>query len=310
VLVLLGRCREALEHIEKGTALCAAHQNHRDSIFVVLDSEVMFECFAALALLPLGYPDRSAERLAAGLALARDLGHPQTLVVALHIAAQLHHVRGEAPLVLAYAREAMELADEYGLSVWRAYGLMELGWAEAELGDTQVGIERMDWGLREYEATGAKLRSPYFLGLLADQLGKRGRVEEALVAITKALTIAEQTGEGYSLAQLHLIKGELILKTGERSLASKLTRDSGSKTNKVSPASVEARSCFREAMAVAKQQQTRSWELRAAMSMHRLELTLGNSTNTQLAQIYSTFTEGYETADLRQAKIFLDAVHS
>jgi len=310
VLVLLGRCREALEHIEKGTALCAAHQNHRDSIFVVLDSEVMFECFAALALLPLGYPDRSAERLAAGLALARDLGHPQTLVVALHIAAQLHHVRGEAPLVLAYAREAMELADEYGLSVWRAYGLMELGWAEAELGDTQVGIERMDWGLREYEATGAKLRSPYFLGLLADQLGKRGRVEEALVAITKALTIAEQTGEGYSLAQLHLIKGELILKTGERSLASKLTRDSCSKTNKVSPASVEARSCFREAMAVAKQQQTRSWELRAAMSMHRLELTLGNSTNTQLAQIYSTFTEGYETADLRQAKILLDAVHS
>jgi DNA-binding winged helix-turn-helix (wHTH) protein/predicted ATPase len=303
VLVLLGRCSEALEHIEKGAAFFATHHDHRNSVFVSFDNEVMLECFAAMVLLPLGYPDQSAARLAAGLALARELDHPQTLVVAEHIAAQLHQLRGEAPLVRVFAKEAMELADEHGLALWVTYGLIELGWAEAELGDAEGGIEKIQRGVAEYEVTGAKLRSPYFLGLLADQLCKAGRLEEGLAVITKALTLTEQTGEGYTIAELHRIKGELFVKSADLLAADKSAGDQSA-----SSALSQAMACFAEAVTIASQQGTKWWELRAALSMDRLEMGQGNSKHTQLTGIYSSFTEGFETADLKQTRAQLDVV--
>jgi DNA-binding winged helix-turn-helix (wHTH) protein/predicted ATPase len=303
VLVLSGRCSEALEHLEKGAALYATHRDHSNKVFTGgFDNKVMVECFAALALLPLGYPDQSAQRLATGLTLAQELDHPQTLVVAGHVAAQLHQLRGEASLAYERAKEAMELADEYGLSLWVTYGLIELGWAVAELGNPRDGIEKMQRGLAEYEATGAKLRSQYFLGMLADQLAKAGRVDEGLLAITKALDLAESTGEGYALAELHRIKGELLLKSSELIQDNKPPKDSPRST-----ALSQARASFADALATAKQQGTRLWELRAALSLHRLELMLGNPNDTQLAEIYSSFTEGFESADLKQARALLGA---
>lgn len=298
VLVMLGRCSEALEHLEKGIALCAAHNDERDRIFVGFDSKVMLECFAALALLDLGYPDQSAEKAAAALALARELNHAQTLVVAGHVSAQLHHLRGEASLAYERAKEAMELADEYGLTVWKTYGLIELGWAVAELGNPQDGIEKMERGLADYEMTGGKLRSPYFLGLLADQLEKAGRVEEGLLAIAKALDIAERTGEGYTLSELHRIKGELFMKSGELNHSAK----NAPRLTALS----QARACFVDALAIAQQQGARSWGLRATLSMHRLDMMLGNPNHARLAEVYASFTEGYETADLRQARAVLE----
>ena len=152
-LVLAGQCSEALDHLEKGGALYAMHRDHSNKVFTGgFDNKVMVECFAALALLALGYPDQSTERLAAALTLGREVGHPQTLVIAWHVAAQFHHLRGEASLAYERAKEAMELADQYGLALWVIYGLIELGWAEAELGNPQDGIEKMQRGLAEYEA--------------------------------------------------------------------------------------------------------------------------------------------------------------
>jgi len=270
VLVLLGRCGEAFEHIEKGAALCAAHHNQCFSVFVVLDCRVMFECFAALALLALGRADRSAERLSAGLALARELGHPQTLVVAQHVAAQIHQIRGEAALVYDLAKEATELAEEYGLELWRAYGIIEMGWAEAELGNVQAGIEQMQRGLALHESMGSKLRSPYFLGLLADQFAKARRVEEGLAAIAKAITLAECTGEGYSLAELYRIRGELLIQAEGRR--------TDSVARNINPLSTEGctvlahpQACFAEALAIAKQQEATSWDLEILASAERLE---------------------------------------
>ena len=207
----------------------------------------MFECFAALALLELGYPDQSDERLARGLTLARELGHPQTLTVALHVSAQPYQLLGEPSLVYEPAKDALALADEYGFAVWRAHGLIERGWALAELGSPQDGIEMMKKGLAEYEATGAKLRSPYFLGLLADQLGKTGRVVEGLTVITDAITLAQNTGEGYGLPELHRIK--LFLKSRDLSQSAKLLSDSPA-LETVS----QARACFAETLHTSKQQ--------------------------------------------------------
>lgn len=300
VLVLLGRCSEALPHLDESAALYDTHRNHRYSVFIGRDCKVICECFAAKALWALGDPDAAAERMTGALALARELGHPQTLVVAGHFAAQLHQLRGEVSLVYERAKEAKELADEYGLELWWAYGEMELGWAEAELGNAQQGIEQMQRGLAAYETTGAKLWSPYFLGLLADQVAKAGRVEEGLATIAKALAQAEHSGEGYSLAELHRIKGEFILmRSGDSVEASDLQGSSTSNVNEASLALVQAEACFAEALAIARQQGTRSWELRAALSMDRLQMRQGKPANTQLG-------EGHETADLKQAKARLN----
>lgn len=155
----------------------------------------------------------------------------------------------------------------------------------------------MQRGLAEYEMTGAKLRSPYFLGLLADQLTKAGRLEEGLAAMTKGLTLAENTGEGFALAELHRIKGELFVKSGNLPASSRLPGDPSAVS-----ARSQARACFAEALTIAKQQGTRWWELRAAMSLDRLERSPDSSTSTHLGEIYCSFTEGYETANLKQAR--------
>ncbi len=310
-LVLLGRCSEALDHLEASTVLYAKHHNHRNKVFVGRDCKVMCECFAALALWALGYPDQATRKLAAALVLAGELGHPQTLMAAGYFAVQLHRLRGEASLVYERAKEVMELADEYGLELWVAHGLFELGWAEAELGDTQNGIEQMQRGLAAYEATGAKLWSPYFLGLLADQLARAGRFEEGLATILEGLTQAERTGNGYSLAELNRIKGELLIKACVRPPASPVSypKTNGSKRNgnEISLMLADAEGCFADALAIAKRQQARSWELRANISLCRLQRQ-GNPTDTRLAENYFSFTEGHETADLKEARTLVSAL--
>lgn len=268
-LVILGRPSEALQHLDQATALYATHSKRRQSIFLGQDCKVVCDCFAARALWVLGQPDQATQRMEEACALARELGHPQTLVVAGYSAAQLHQLKGEASLVCERAKEGLDLADEYGLEFWSSYGVMELGWADAELGKVQQGIEQMQRGLAAYMATGAKLWCPYFLGLLAGQLAKVGRVEEALTAINKALTLAEETGESYSLAELYRIKGELILQSDDVTRMNSVAANQSPKRNEVSSIRDNAESCFAQAISIAKQQETRSWELRAYLSMDR-----------------------------------------
>jgi len=189
------------------------------------------------------------------------------------------------------------------LELWVALGKIDHGCADAAIGNTQRGINLIREGVSAYEATGGKLWSPYFLSLLADALAKAGLTQEGLQAIEKGLLLAEHTGERFSLAELHRIKGELILKTldlvQERNPANDSSR--GAVLSR-------ARACFVEALTIARQQGTRSWLLRAALSMDRLELMQRNSTHARLGEIYSSFTEGFETADLRQARALLGAV--
>jgi predicted ATPase len=209
-LVILGRCDEALKHLDEAVTLYATHRNHRHAMFMGRDCKVICHSFIARAFWALGRPDESAVKMAGALALARELGHPQTLVVAGYCAAQMHQLRGDASSAYQCAKESMELADEYGLEFWLPFGVILAGWADAELGNAQRGIEQMQRGLATYESSGAKLWSPYFLGLLADQLAKSGRLEEARTTICKALALAEETGESYSLADLHRVEGELL----------------------------------------------------------------------------------------------------
>jgi tetratricopeptide (TPR) repeat protein len=256
-LVILGRCVEALRHLESSAALYPKHRNHSYSALIGLDSNVMCECFAGLALWALGDTEWAAQRTLRALELARELGEPQTLVVAGHCAAQLHHLRGETALFRERAMASVDVAAEYGLELWQAYSAIDLAWVEAELGRTDERIARLQDALDAYTATGAKLWSSYFLQLLAGQLAKAGRLDEALATVDHALEYVAASGEEYALAELHRLRGELIFKTGDRPPTKK-----GLQMRRK-----QAQACFAEALAIAKRQQSKSWESRIRQSM-------------------------------------------
>jgi tetratricopeptide (TPR) repeat protein len=304
-LLEMGRCTEALEHVDRASNLYSVNQPFSHTLISGRDCKVLSECSAGKALWALGFPDAAIRRIQFGLEFARKLAHPQSLAYAARFAAQLHHFRGEPLLAQERASEVIRIAEEYDLGLWIAFGKIDLGLAQAELGEVEQGIEKMMQGLYAYEATGMKIWYPTFLGSLADQLNKAERIGEGLEVIARALSCAELTGEEYALAELHRIRGELLLNSSGLRRAGKLP----SGPSQISTLS-EARACFSDALRVAKRQGARSWELRAALSLHRLDLVLGNPTYTHLPEIYSSFSEGHETADLKQAKAVLGSVHS
>jgi predicted ATPase len=297
-LLEMGRCSEALEHVDRASQLYSVNP-HPQTLISGRDCKVLSECSAGKALWALGFPDAAMRRMQVGLDFARQIAHPQSLAYATHFAAQLHQLRGEPRFAQERGKEGISVAEEYYLELWAAFGRIALGWADAELGEVQRGIEQMQQGLTAYEATETKIFYPTFLCSLADQLNKAQRIKEGLAVIAHALTLAEQTQEGYAIAELHRIKGELLLNSSDLQSGKLPT---GSSTISILS---EARASFSDALTIAKRQGTRSWELRAALSMYRLDVMLGNPNHTQLAEIYSSFTEGYDTADLKQAKALL-----
>ncbi|MBZ5506148.1 MAG: AAA family ATPase [Acidobacteriia bacterium] len=212
-LIEQGKCAEALKYFNQASALYPANRNHRYTLAIAHDCKVVSECFAARALWGLGHPDGALDRMRGALAFARELSHPASWIFAAHFSAQLHQLRGEAVLARERASEVVKLADEYGLDLWQELGNIDMGWAEAELGNRQQGIDQMQRGIAAYMATGAKLWCPYFLGLLAGQLSRSGRVEEGLRTIGQALSLAEESGELYAMDGLYRIKNELVAQT-------------------------------------------------------------------------------------------------
>ena len=221
-LVEQGKCAEALEHFNQASSLYAAHRNHPYTLAIAHDCKVVCECFAARALWALGDPDAALHRMQGALAFARELSHPASWIFAAHFAVQLHQLRGEPLLARERASEVVKIADEYGLDLWQAFGNIDMGWAEAELGNRRIGLDQMQRGMAAYRASGARLWCPHFLGLYAEQLGKDGRAEEAMAAIAQALTLAEETAERYAITELHRIKSELMVQTAERTRANGL----------------------------------------------------------------------------------------
>ena len=270
-LIELGRYYEAFEHSDRASQIYSANQNRPYTLTIGHDCKVLTECSVARALWALGFPDAAVERMRAGLAFAKELSHPQSLIGASHLAAQLHQLRGEPLLAKEHANAVVQLADEYGLEFWAAIGKIDLGWADAELGDVERGIKQMQQAIAAFEATGSKLWLPYFLGLLADQFAKTGCIEEGLATVAKALTIAEHSGERYSLAELHRIKGELLIKSAGQSWVRSLAPNTNAESTEISPSLAQAQSCFAEAHAIAKQQQAVSWASKIVSSTERLK---------------------------------------
>jgi len=238
----------------------------------------------------LGYPERARQRMQETFELAREVTDPHALAWPFHFAAFLHQYRGESELALKQADAGVAHAIEHGIVTHHQWAMLSRGFAVAELGAVEEGLEQMRDTLAAQRATGETIIFPYWLSLFADALLKAGRINEGIEAVLEGLGLAAATDQRSHEAELRRLRGELLL------------RGAGTPG--------EAEACFREALAIAGRQQAKSLELRAATSLARRLREQGKKDEARevLAPVYRWFTEGFDTADLQNAKELLDAL--
>ena len=290
-LFFLGTAVSALTHFTQGIALYDPQQHRAAAFLYGDDAGVICHNFAAWTLWSLGYPDQGLARLDEALTLAQQSAHPYSLGYALSTAAVFHQLRREGRATQERAEAAMSLAKEQGFPYWMAYSSMLRGWVLAHQGQAQEGIEQITQGLIAYRATGAEQLRSYMLALLAEAHSARGQPEAGLTVLMEALTLVDTTGQRWYESEIYRLKGVLLLQ-----------QNSDNHT--------EATSCFQQAMSIAQSQHAKSWELRATTSLARLWQQQGKRQEAYalLAPVYNWFTEGFDTADLKDAKVLLDAL--
>jgi predicted ATPase len=238
----------------------------------------------------LGYPDQALRRSREAIALARQLSHPTNLAHArLHIG-MFHQFRREGSETLELAEALGELSAEHGLPFYVMAASVLRGWALAELGNGEEGLAQVRQGLAA-SAKSAPWYHAYSLALLAEVYGQARKAEEGLVALMEALRAVEATAISFYEPEMHRLKGELLV-----ARAPEIPTD--------------AEDCFRRAIAFARGQGAKSLELRAVLSLSRLLLRHGKEDEARpmLEQIYGWFTEGFDTADLKEARALLQVI--
>jgi predicted ATPase len=225
--------------------------------------------------------------------------HPFSVGFALVFAAWLHQLRREGPRIHEWAEAAIALVAEHKFVALLAQGTIMRGWAVAAQGGAprggqgqgEDGVSQIQQGLAAWRATGAEGVRPYYLALQAEASAQMGQPEAALTLLAEALAVANDTGERRWEAEVHRLKGEVLFAHAAEQHA-------------------EADICFRQALEIARRQQAKSLELRAAMSLSRLWQQQGKRAEAYalLAPIYGWFTEGFDTADLQEAKVLLETL--
>ena len=214
------------------------------------DFGVFSQAVLGHALWHLGHPERAVAASTQALALAAELAHPFSRAIALAYDAMLHQFLGDRVIVAARAAAVVDLSAAHGFAYYHAWGTILGGWALAQGPDVERGIELVRGGIAAIRATGAELRRPYFLSLLAEPSIAIGRAAHGLTLVDDALATAERTGEHWRSADLHRLRGELLRARG------------------APDAEVEA--SLRQACEIADAQQARSLGLRATLSLARL----------------------------------------
>jgi predicted ATPase/class 3 adenylate cyclase len=290
----MGEFLSAREHLENAITLYDP-ERHGSLIFRYggTDAGVVCLYFAALTLWHLGYPDQALKRGNEALALAQRLSHPFTLSSAGLWVGVLRQYRREARAAQENADSGIALSAEHGFTQFLAWATSLRGWAMAEQGHNEEGIAQIQEGLAASRAIGVEVWRPYLLCLLAESCMETGRLDDGLSALTEALAAADELENRVSEAEIHRLKGELLLKQDDSNTA-------------------EAQSYFERAIDVARNQNAKSWELRATMSLARLFAKQGSrdEARAMLAEIYDWFAEGFDTADLKHAKALLDELSS
>jgi predicted ATPase len=283
----LGAFPLARAHLEQGIALYDPQQHRSHAFLYGRDPGVDCYSYAAWTLWLLEYPEQALKCDNEALTLAQQLSHPFSLAFALAFAGLLHTFCRERQVTQEQAEATMTLSTEQGFPHWLALGTFFRGWALAAQGEE--GTAQMRQGMAAWRAVGAELARPYYLALLAEACAKGGQTEEGLSLLAAALALVHKTGERFCEPELYRLKGELLLAQSTRQ-------------------TVEAETCFHQALDIARRQEAKSWELRAAMSLSRLWQRQGkrDAARQLLAEVYGWFTEGFDTADLQEAKALLE----
>jgi predicted ATPase len=275
-------------HVEQALALYDPQQMGDHALCYGQDCGIFCRLFGAATLWLLGYPDQAVQWSEAGLLQAQELGHAFTLQQALSLSALLHLWRREAAVAQEQAKTQWVLCTEHGFAGVLAWGMIEWGTALVAQGVWTEGLAQMR---QELAAIRAVARLPWllFLGLLAEACERAGQVEAGLRALHEALEALQTSEERLYEAEVHRLRGELLL---QQSVAQQ----------------EEAEASLQQALDVARCQQAKSWELRAAVSLARLWQHQGrrDAARELLAPIYDWFTEGFDTPDLQEAKALLD----
>jgi predicted ATPase len=261
----------------------AAHTGH--------DAGVTCRSSLAVCLWHLGYPDQALQTNREAVELARQIGHPFSLAYALHCRGWLCQICRLGAEVQAAAEEELRIATEQGFALWHATGTFYRGAGLVQQGKPEEGLPLLVKGLDGYRASGAALTLPFQLSTLGEAYTQAGRFQDASRTLDEGLALAEKNDERHQDAELHRLKGELLLAEAPDQVSA-------------------AEDCFRQAIETARRQQSRAWELRATMSLARLWQRQGrrDEARAELAAVYGTFTEGFTTPDLVDAAAQLNGL--
>ena len=284
----IGEHSAALEHVRRGLALHdpKLHSAHA-LVYGGHDPKVCAKGQTALSLWLLGYPDQAAQSAAEAVTLAEGLSHHPSLAHALYWAALVHQLRRDRQPVYEYAERLRLFGTEHKLALYSAIGDIMHGWALCDPGQPEAGLHELSGGVEAYAALKVKLYLAYFTAVLSEAYGRAGKVELGLAKMEDALSLFHSAERCFQPGILQL-KGEILIASAADHRE-------------------EAENCLYEALRIARRQEAKSAELRAATSLARLWGEQGRRAEARdlLAPIYSWFTEGFDTADLKDAKSLL-----
>ncbi len=306
----------AREHLQQVVALYEPHRHRTLAVRCGYDPGVYAHTMEAWVLWMLGYPAQALQRSHEALTLARSRRIRLPSRSPWSRSSFCSICVGKEKSLWSTYRPAWPCRPSMGFPTWTAIGTVLQGWELTRVEQVTAGLTQMREGLAALRAMGAEILRPNMLALLADACERGGQLEDGLGALEEALVTAEQHTERFYEAELHRLKGELILRQWRKVSAKPASRDiqhiqaSSGERRGLTPLQREAEVCFQQAMTIARRQQARSWELRAALSLGRLWQQQGQRAEAHalLAPIYGWFTEGFDTADLQEARALLDAL--
>jgi predicted ATPase len=288
-----GNIADGRRHYDQAIALYDPAKHRALATRFGQDFRVAILSYRSSALWLLGYPDAALADVDRGSCDAREMGQTTNLLFALNNTSIINMFRGDYAAAKEQAEELAALADEKNAPQWRATGTLLCGCLLVLTGKASDAVKEIASGLSEYRSTGSTFKLATYLTHLARAYAQHGQFDDAWRCIGEAMAAGETTGEKWFEAEVNRTVGEIALISPDR--------DGG-----------KAQAYFERALAVARAQQAKSWELRAAMSMARLWRDQGKRAEARdlLAPIYGWFTEGFDTLDLKEAKALLDALAS
>jgi class 3 adenylate cyclase/predicted ATPase len=288
-----GGIAQGRENFDRAIALYDARAHGSLATRFGQDPRVASLAVRSWALWMLGYPEAALNDVERALSEARKMGQAAALMYALSFTNMTIIRCGEHQTAKARADELAALAREKGALVWEPQGVVQQGFVLALTGKPSEGVQKIAAGIAGFRSTGSTAYVPEWLAFLAEAYAELGQFDDAWHSISEANAVVRTTKETWCEAEISRIAGRMALRSPQ-------------------PDTAKAEAYFERALAVARQQRAKSWELRAAMSMARLWRDQGRRDEARelLAPVYGWFTEGFDTRDLKEAKALLDELQT